>query len=162
MSKKSETGVPLLVPSSCLCKYAEGAGFPFQVESLENGVDDAIHGLHVDEADHGAGAASDFDEAALDDVGGAQLAPQVFGKGEAGEPFGQVAAQLLDHGGILPLPASGQGAEGGFGLAASLGQIDGLSVSLDGVVVALADLVEDIAHLVHPAALMGHPRIDGL
>ena len=63
------------VTSSRLCKYAEGASFPFQVESLEDGVDDAVHGLHVDEADHGPGTAANFDEATLDDVGGAQLAP---------------------------------------------------------------------------------------
>ena len=46
--------------SSCLCKKAEGAIFPSQVESLEDGVDDAVHGLHVDEADHGAGTAANF------------------------------------------------------------------------------------------------------
>ena len=39
------------VTSSRLCKYAEGAVFPFQVESLEDGVDDSIHGLHINEAD---------------------------------------------------------------------------------------------------------------
>ena len=60
------------VTSSRLCKYTEGAIFPVQVESLEDGVDDAVH---VDEADHGPGAAADFDETAFDDVGGAQLAP---------------------------------------------------------------------------------------
>lgn len=71
--------------SSRLCKCAEGAGFPFQVESLEDGVDDAVHGLYVDEADHGAGSSPDFDEAAFDDLGGAQLAPQVFGKTKEGQ-----------------------------------------------------------------------------
>src|SRR5471030_1760236 len=34
--------------SSCLCKNAEGAVFPVQVESLEDGVNDAVHALHVD------------------------------------------------------------------------------------------------------------------
>ena len=34
--------------SSCLCKYGEGAGFPFQVETLEDGVDDAVHALYID------------------------------------------------------------------------------------------------------------------
>src|SRR5207249_12203073 len=33
---------PHPVSSSCLCKEVEGAGFPFQIESLEDGVDDAI------------------------------------------------------------------------------------------------------------------------
>ena len=64
-----------MVTSSRLCKYAEGASFPFQIESLEDGVDDSIHGLYVDEADHGAGTAADLDKAAFNDVGGAQLAP---------------------------------------------------------------------------------------
>jgi len=38
---------------------------------LENGIDDPVHTLDVDEADHGPGTASDFHEAALNDVGGA-------------------------------------------------------------------------------------------
>ena len=59
------------VMSSCLCKKLEGAVFPFQVEALENGVDDPIHALYVDEADHGSGSAPYFHEAALNDVGGA-------------------------------------------------------------------------------------------
>jgi hypothetical protein len=68
------------VTSSRLCKYPEGAGFPFQVESPEDGVDE-VHGLHADERDHGPATAADFDETSFDDVGCAQLAPQVFGKG---------------------------------------------------------------------------------
>ena len=63
------------VTSSCLCKNLEGAVFPFQIKPLEDGVDDPIHALHVDKADHRSGATPDFHEAALDDVGGAQLAP---------------------------------------------------------------------------------------
>jgi len=63
------------VSSSGLCKSFEDACFPFQVESLEDGVDDSIHGQHVDEADHGACSAADLDETAFDDVGGAQLSP---------------------------------------------------------------------------------------
>jgi hypothetical protein len=62
--------------SSCLCKKLEGAVFPFQVESLEDGVNDSVHALHVHKANHGPGAAPDFHEAALDDVGGPQLLPQ--------------------------------------------------------------------------------------
>jgi hypothetical protein len=38
--------------SSCLCKKLEGAVFPFQIKSLEDGVDDSIH---VDKANHGSG-----------------------------------------------------------------------------------------------------------
>src|SRR5271157_5625826 len=57
--------------SSCLCKNTEGAGFPFQVESLENGIDDTVHTGYVDKADHGPGASPYLDEAAFDDIGGA-------------------------------------------------------------------------------------------
>jgi hypothetical protein len=55
--------------SSYLCKKVEGAVFPFQVESLEDRVDDAVHAFYVDEADHGPGSSAHFHEAALDDVG---------------------------------------------------------------------------------------------
>jgi hypothetical protein len=41
------------VMSSRLSKKVEGAVFPFQVESLEDGVEDAVHAFYVDEADHG-------------------------------------------------------------------------------------------------------------
>src|SRR5579875_3175815 len=140
------------VTSSCLCKYAEGAVFPFQIESLEDGVDDAVHGLHVDEANHGPGSSTHFDEAAFDDIGGAQLAPQVLGKTVEGQQVGQIAFQLPHHGGIFPAPAAAEDACGSFGLPSSLGKIDGLCIQLDGIMVALADLVQDVAHLVHPAA----------
>lgn len=60
----------ILVMSSSLCKKFEGAIFPFQIESLENGVNDSIHALHVHKANHGPSATPDFYEAALDDVGG--------------------------------------------------------------------------------------------
>jgi hypothetical protein len=72
------------VMSSCLCKYGEGAGFPFQVESLEDGVDDAVHALDIHKAHHRPGAPPNFYEAALDHIGCPQLAPQVAGKGEEG------------------------------------------------------------------------------
>jgi hypothetical protein len=42
----------------------EGAGFPFQVKSLEDGVDDSVDAFYVDKANHGPGAAADFDKAA--------------------------------------------------------------------------------------------------
>src|SRR2546425_1042269 len=46
------------------CKYGEGAGFPFQVESLEDGMDDAVHALDIYEADHGPGATAHLHETA--------------------------------------------------------------------------------------------------
>lgn len=83
--------------SSCLCKKAEGAVFPFVllIHSVEDGVDDSVYALDVDEADHGSGAASHLHEASLDDVGGAQLSPQVPGKAEEGKQLRQVSLQSL-------------------------------------------------------------------
>ena len=57
------------VTSSCLCKYGEGAGFPFQVEALEDGVNDAIHAFDIHKTHHGPGSPAHLHEAALDDVG---------------------------------------------------------------------------------------------
>jgi len=60
------------VTSSCLCKKVEGAGFPFQIESREDGVDDSVHAFYVDEANHRPGAAPHLDKTTLDYVGGAR------------------------------------------------------------------------------------------
>jgi hypothetical protein len=54
--------------SSGLCKQLEGAVFPRQVESLENGVDDAVDAGHIDEADHGPSSSAHLHEAALNNV----------------------------------------------------------------------------------------------
>ena len=43
----------LPVMSSRLCKNPEGAVFPIQVKTLEDGIDDSIHALYIDETDHG-------------------------------------------------------------------------------------------------------------
>jgi len=58
--KRGQTGWRA-VTSSCLCKYGEGAGFPSQVESLEDGVDDAIHAFYVHKTNHGTSPASHGD-----------------------------------------------------------------------------------------------------
>ena len=63
--------------SSCLCESVEGAIFPLWVHAVKDREDDSIHALHVDEANHGPRSPADLHEAALDDVGGAQLPPQV-------------------------------------------------------------------------------------
>ena len=55
------------------CKYSP---HPLLVESVKGGIEDSLHALQVGEQDHGAGAPTNFDEAALNGVGGAQLAPQ--------------------------------------------------------------------------------------
>ena len=60
-----------------MCKKAEGAVFPLFVEAMEDGVDDAFDAEFVNGADHRAGAAANFHEAAFDDVGDWQFAPQV-------------------------------------------------------------------------------------
>src|SRR5581483_7996207 len=70
------------VMSRGLCKNLEGAVFPFQVEALEDGVDDSVHAVYVHKAHHGPGTPPYLDKAALDDVGGAQLPPQVPGEAE--------------------------------------------------------------------------------
>src|SRR5581483_2145157 len=150
------------VMSSRRCKYGEGAGFPFQIESLKNGVDDSVHALDVDEADHGPGATAYLHKAALDNVGGAQLAPQVRGKSEEGKQFGQIRRQAPDHAGVSLAPACLKVAKRSFGLASAGGQIDGLRSPLHLVVIALTHFFQNIAHLVHPAALMADTWIDRL
>ena len=67
------------MPSSSLCKEPEGAIFPFRVfiEAVEDLVEDAIHAGHIHKTDHGPGSAANLHEAALDDVGGSQLSPEV-------------------------------------------------------------------------------------
>src|SRR5437660_11001898 len=94
----------LEVTSSCLCKKVEGAGFPFQVKSLEDGIDDAIRTFYVHRTHHGSGAASDFDKAALEHVSGAQFAPQVAGDGEEREQLGHILLQPPDHAGLGTAP----------------------------------------------------------
>src|SRR5271165_3241278 len=118
------------VMSSRLCKKVEGAVFPFQVESLEDGVDDAVHALHIDKADHGTGSSSNFDEAAFDDVGGAHLLPQVPGQGEKREQFRQVVLQAANHGAVVPQPAGAEAAERGLRLGPAVGPINGLCAPL--------------------------------
>jgi hypothetical protein len=63
-----------------LSKYGEGADFPFQIESLKDGVDDMVHALDIYEADHGPGPTVHLHKATLDHIGSAQLGPQVGAK----------------------------------------------------------------------------------
>src|SRR5271166_5686254 len=159
---KREPAVVSGVTSSCLCKNPEGAVFPFQIESLEDGVDDPIHALHVDEADHGPSAASNFHKTAFDNVGGAQLLPQMSGEPKERQQLRQIGLQLSHHAGIRRAPALAESARRRLRLGSAVGQIDGLGVNLDCVVIALPYLLQDIAHLVYPAALMQHPGINRL
>jgi hypothetical protein len=95
--------------SSCLCKKAEGAVFPLLVEAMEDGVDDAFDAEFVDEADHGARAAAHFHEAAFDDVGGAQFAPQVLGQLKEGKQVGQILFEFAHHAGVKFAPTRSSG-----------------------------------------------------
>ena len=71
-----------VVTSSCLCKKSEGAGFPFQVKAMEDGVDDSVDTLHVHKADHRTGPPPHFYETTFDNVGSPQLFPQMWWKTE--------------------------------------------------------------------------------
>src|SRR5581483_8003543 len=89
------------VMSRGLCKNLEGAVFPFQVEALEDGIDDSIHAFDVHKANHGPGAPPDLYKTALDDVGGAQLPPEMPGKAEKRQQLRQIAFQLPNHAAVL-------------------------------------------------------------
>src|SRR6185437_15414408 len=67
------------VTSSSLCKKGEGAILPLLIEAVKDGINNPFDTGDVDEQDHRPGAAPDLDEAALDGIGGAQLAPQWLG-----------------------------------------------------------------------------------
>jgi hypothetical protein len=109
--------------SSGLFKSVEGAVFPFQVESLEDGEDDAVPTGYVDEADHRPGMASYFHEAAFDDMGGAPL-PQVSGGARTtAVSAGRVQAP---HHGPSPATSAPEAAEGGLRLGPAAGLVNGL------------------------------------
>jgi len=127
--------------SSCLCKYGEGAGFPFQIESLEDGVDDAIHALDIHKAHHRPSPPTHFHETALDNVRRPQLAPQMPGKGKEREQLRQIALQTPHHAAVVWSPAGAEAAKGGFGLPSTFGQVDGLRPAFHLVVIALANLL---------------------
>src|ERR1043165_2361850 len=82
ISTSVETPTSIAVTSSCLCKNLEGAGFPFQVKAIENGIDNSVHAFHVHKADHWPRPSSHLHKATLDNIGSAQLLPEMFGKTE--------------------------------------------------------------------------------
>ena len=75
------------VMSSSLCKNSEGAVAPFQIESLENRVDDPVHTGQVDEAHHGTCAAAELYKNPFNDIGGSQLLPKMPRKLENDSPL---------------------------------------------------------------------------
>src|SRR2546427_5653827 len=98
------TGRMSWVSSSCLCKKLEGAVLPILVEAAKDRIDDSIDALDIGEDHHGARAPADFHEAALDGIGGAQLLPEVPGKGIEVQELRQVLVQTLHHPGVDLLP----------------------------------------------------------
>src|SRR5262249_48992399 len=59
---------------------AEGAVPPISVEAAKDRVDNAIHALVIDKADHRTRAAAHFDKTAFNHVRGPQLPPEVAGE----------------------------------------------------------------------------------
>src|SRR6266852_7642455 len=119
---------PPWVMSSCLCKYGEGAGFPFQIESVEDGIEDAVDTFYVHKTNHGPGSPPHFHEAALDDVSGTQFLAQVCGEGKHREQLRQIAFQLANHRAISFAPPRAEGAKRRFGLNTVFGQVNGLGI----------------------------------
>ena len=76
---------PARVMSSRLCKNPDGAVFPFQVDSLEAGINDAIYTLYIHKTDYRPRAPTYINETTLNDVGGAQFTPQMLGNGKERE-----------------------------------------------------------------------------
>jgi hypothetical protein len=91
--------------SRCLCKNAEGAVLPFQVEALEDGVDDSVDAVDIHKADHGPRPSSHLHETTLDDIRRAQFLPQMSRKVEEREQYRQIALQLPYYAAVGALPA---------------------------------------------------------
>src|SRR5919197_5039622 len=87
----------LSVMSSCLCKNLEDAVSPVFIEAVEDRENNPIHAFDVHKENHRSRPSPDFDEAALDDVGGSQTAPQVLGKAVKAEQLRQIALQPLHY-----------------------------------------------------------------
>src|SRR5947209_12596256 len=83
--------------SSGLCKHAEGAVSPVKIESVKNGIDNAVDAVHVDKTDHRPSSAPDFYKNTLDDIGSAQLGPQVAREAEKAQEFGQILFRSEEH-----------------------------------------------------------------
>jgi hypothetical protein len=67
-----------------LCKQAEGSIPPLFVEALKHGINDSIYALWVDKAEHWSRPAAHLRGAALNQIAGAQLPPQVPEEAEEG------------------------------------------------------------------------------
>jgi len=110
--------------SSCLCKKLEGAVFPFQIESLEDGVDDAVYAFHVHETHHRVRRRTSTKQRSM------MLVVRSFrhrGRGRAkNDSSSGRSRSSCRTGAVLAPPAGAEAAEGGHRLAAAVGPIDGL------------------------------------
>jgi hypothetical protein len=121
-------------------------GFPVLVETTENRIDDPVDAFDVGEDDYGPGAPTDFDEAALDNVGGTQLSPQVRRKRKEVQQFRQVLLQLPDRGRIAGSPVEAKSLEGTPRPSGIVGQVDLLRLGFDLGFIPPSHLFQDISH----------------
>ena len=84
-----------MVMTSGLCKHAEGAVSPLEIESVKNRIDNPVDAVHVDKTDHRPSSPPDFYKNTLDDIGSAQLGPQVAREAEKAQEFGQILFQCF-------------------------------------------------------------------
>ncbi len=134
---------------------------PLLVESVKDGIEDSLDAVNVSEEDDGSGATANFDEATLDGVGGAQLAPERLGEIEEGKQFGQIALQTPDQAGIKSSANESGSARRRGGPGWSGGEIDALGIAFDRGVIAAAHGVAEVAHLCTQQRWW-RARIDGL
>ena len=131
------------VMSSCLCKDSEGSvsPLPLFVVAVEDGIDDSVHALNIDEADHGSRAAAHFDKASFDHDGRSQFLPKRPGEAEEGEQLGQVLLQLPHHPGVGAVPVGLEGTKRRLRLALAVRLINRVSFRFDRLVVPLPHLL---------------------
>jgi len=85
---------------------------PLLVESVKNRIDDSLHAGQFIEQDHGPGAPSNFHEATLDGVGGAQLAPQRLREIEERQQVRQIALEPFHQSRVESAPVKTESLEG--------------------------------------------------
>lgn len=126
-----------------MCEKAGGTVSPLLsfVVAVKDGPDGPLDAGPFYEADHGPGAVPHLHEAALDGVGGAQLAPQVPQKMEEGQQLGQVSFQPLHHHPVTIHPMCPKDSKRRLGLLVALSPKDRLGAHLHRVVAPLPHLL---------------------
>ena len=109
--------------ASCLCKYGEGAGFPFQVESLEMGMIRSTLSTFTKQTMGRVRRRTSTKQCSITLV--VRNLRRRWGT-KAKNDDRQVLRQAPYHAGEGPPPARLESTEGGFGSCPALGQIDGL------------------------------------